>query len=108
MTAQLLPARCSSRWVRCRSPPLQLGCFRDRAAIVTTLSEAVGADMTVVIGATLSASTFGSHACFYTDAHGADRPVRRHHALPARDHPVPFALMAAFVSAVAYLVIAWF
>ncbi|MDC0067314.1 hypothetical protein OAL10_00745 [Gammaproteobacteria bacterium] len=24
--------------------------------------------MTVVIGATLSASTFGSHACFYSDA----------------------------------------
>ena len=24
--------------------------------------------MTLVIGATLSASTFGSHACFYSDA----------------------------------------
>ena len=44
------------------------GVFVIVLPIVTTLTHALGADMTVVIGATLSASTFGSHACFYTDA----------------------------------------
>ncbi|MEE3216062.1 MAG: Na+/H+ antiporter NhaC family protein, partial [Pseudomonadota bacterium] len=44
------------------------GVFVIILPIVTTLGHNLGADMTLVIGATLSASTFGSHACFYSDA----------------------------------------
>jgi Na+/H+ antiporter NhaC len=76
--------------------------------IVVTLTEAVGADMTVVIGATLSASTFGSHACFYTDATvltaQATGTTPYQHAITQ----LPYALIAAFVATIAYLVIAWF
>jgi Na+/H+ antiporter NhaC len=76
--------------------------------IVTTLADAVGADMTIVIGATLSASTFGSHACFYTDATvltaQATGTTPYQHAITQ----LPYALIAAGISVVAYLAIAWF
>jgi Na+/H+ antiporter NhaC len=84
------------------------GVFVIVLPIVTTLANAVGADMTLVIGATLSASTFGSHACFYTDATvltaQATGTTPYQHAITQ----LPFALIAFFVSAVAYLLIAWF
>ena len=44
------------------------GVFVIVLPIVTALTNNLNADMTLVIGATLSASTFGSHACFYSDA----------------------------------------
>jgi Na+/H+ antiporter NhaC len=84
------------------------GVFVIVLPVVVTLSEAVGADITVVIGATLSASTFGSHACFYTDAtvlsaHSAGTTPYQHAITQ-----LPFALIAFFVSAAAYVLIAWF
>jgi len=44
------------------------GIFAIVMPIVATLSQGLGADPAIVIGATISASTFGSHACFYSDA----------------------------------------
>jgi Na+/H+ antiporter NhaC len=44
------------------------GVFVIILPIVATLGNNLGADMTLCIGATLSASTFGSHACFYSDS----------------------------------------
>jgi Na+/H+ antiporter NhaC len=109
MTAELLPAvvflsmgalsfATGSNW----------GVFVIVLPIVTTLANAVGADMMVVIGATLSASTFGSHACFYTDATvltaQATGCTPYQHAITQ----LPYALIAAAVSVVAYLLLAWF
>jgi Na+/H+ antiporter NhaC len=73
--------------------------------IVTTLANNLGADMTLVIGATLSASTFGSHACFYSDATvltaQATGCTPMQHALTQ----IPYALIAACISILGYLVL---
>ena len=61
----------------------------------------------LVIGATLSASTFGSHACFYSDAtvltaqSSGCTPFQ--HAITQ----IPYAVIAAVISIVGYLGIAY-
>jgi len=81
------------------------GVFVIILPIVTTLANNLGADMTLVIGATLSASTFGSHACFYSDATvltaQATGCTPMQHALTQ----IPYALIAAFISILGYLVL---
>jgi Na+/H+ antiporter NhaC len=109
MTAQLLPlAVFLSMGALSFATGSNWGVFVIVLPIVTTLANAVGADMTVVIGATLSASTFGSHACFYTDATvltaQATGTTPYQHAITQ----LPYALIAAALSVVAYLVVAWF
>lgn len=109
MTAQFLPvAVFTSMGALSFATGSNWGVFVIVLPIVVTLTEAVGADITVVIGATLSASTFGSHACFYTDATvltaQATGTTPYQHAITQ----LPFALIAFFVAAAAYLVIAWF
>jgi len=83
------------------------GVFVIILPIVTSLSNNLGADMTVVIGATLSASTFGSHACFYSDATvltaQATGCTPMQHALTQ----LPYALIAAAISLLGYLLIAY-
>lgn len=83
------------------------GVFVIILPIVTTLATQLGADMTVVVGATLSASTFGSHACFYSDATvltaQATGCTAYQHALTQ----LPFALIAAAITIVGYLLIAF-
>jgi len=83
------------------------GVFVIILPIVTTLGQNLGADMTLVIGATLSASTFGSHACFYSDATvltaQASGCTPMQHALTQ----LPYALLAAGITAVGYLIIAF-
>ena len=82
------------------------GVFVIVLPIVTSLANSLGADMTLVIGATLSASTFGSHACFYTDATvltaQACGTTPYQHAITQ----IPYALMAAGIAAAGYLVMA--
>ena len=107
LTAQLLPVAIfismaglsfatGSNW----------GVFVIVLPIVSSLATSLGADMTLVIGATLSASTFGSHACFYTDATvltaQATGCTPYQHAITQ----IPYALIAALISALAYLLIA--
>jgi Na+/H+ antiporter NhaC len=109
MTAQLLPvAVFLSMGALSFATGSNWGVFVIVLPIVTTLANAVGADMTVVIGATLSASTFGSHACFYTDATvltaQATGTTPYQHAITQ----LPYALIAAAISVVAYLAVAWF
>lgn len=81
------------------------GVFVIVLPIVVSLTESLGADMTLMIGATLSASTFGSHACFYTDATvltaQACGTTPYQHAITQ----LPFALCAATAAALAYLLI---
>ena len=83
------------------------GVFVIILPIVMTLANNLGADMTLVIGATLSASTFGSHACFYSDATvltaQATGTTTMQHALTQ----IPYALIAAGITAVGYLLIAF-
>jgi Na+/H+ antiporter NhaC len=83
------------------------GVFVIILPIVTTLADNIGADMTLVIGATLSASTFGSHACFYSDATvltaQATGCTPMQHALTQ----IPYALIAAGITILGYLAIAY-
>ncbi len=83
------------------------GVFVIILPIVTALTVNLGADMTVVLGATLSASTFGSHACFYSDATvltaQASGCTPFQHAITQ----IPYALIAAVISIAGYLLIAY-
>lgn len=83
------------------------GVFVIILPIVTTLANNLNADMTLVIGATLSASTFGSHACFYSDATvltaQASGCTPFQHAITQ----IPYALIAAAVSIIGYLLLAY-
>jgi len=72
--------------------------------IVIPLAAAVNADLSLVIGALISASAFGSHTCFYGDstvlsAHGS--------GCGAIDHALtqlPYALLAAGAASVAFII----
>jgi Na+/H+ antiporter NhaC len=83
------------------------GVFVIILPIVTALTNNLGADMTLVIGATLSASTFGSHACFYSDATvltaQASGCTPMQHALTQ----FPYALIAALITIVGFLLLAY-
>ncbi|MFK8041448.1 Na+/H+ antiporter NhaC family protein [Congregibacter sp.] len=83
------------------------GVFVIILPIVVALGNSVGSDMTLLIGATLSASTFGSHACFYSDATvltaQATGCTPMQHALTQ----LPFALIAAGIAAFGYLVMGY-
>jgi len=83
------------------------GVFVIVLPIVVALTNNLGADMTLVIGATLSASTFGSHACFYSDATvltaQASGCTPFQHAITQ----IPYALIAAAISLTGYLLIAY-
>lgn len=83
------------------------GVFVIVLPIVTALTNNLGADMTLVIGATLSASTFGSHACFYSDATvltaQASGCTPMQHAITQ----FPYALIAALVTIAGFLALAY-
>ena len=75
--------------------------------IVLPLGIALEVPIPLIIGAVLSASTFGSHACFYTDAtvlaaqsSGVDTVK---HALTQ----FPYALIAALTASIAYIAYAY-
>lgn len=81
------------------------GVFVIVLPIVAALGQGLDADMTLLIGATLSASTFGSHACFYSDATvltaQATGCTPFQHALTQ----LPYALIAAGLALMGYLLI---
>jgi Na+/H+ antiporter NhaC len=83
------------------------GVFVIILPIVTALATSLDADMPLVIGATLSASTFGSHACFYSDATvltaQASGCTPFQHAITQ----IPYALIAAAIATAGYLAIAY-
>jgi Na+/H+ antiporter NhaC len=83
------------------------GVFVIVLPIVTALTQNLGADMVLVIGATLSASTFGSHACFYSDATvltaQASGCTPFQHAITQ----IPYAVIAALISVAGYLALAY-
>jgi Na+/H+ antiporter NhaC len=108
LTAELLPAIIfSTMGLVSFMTGSNWGVFVIILPIVTTLSNNLGADTSLVIGATLSASTFGSHACFYSDAtvltaqSTGCTPMQ--HALTQ----IPYALIAAAVTTIGFLIIAF-
>lgn len=106
MTAEMLPVTIFlSMGALSFATGSNWGVFVIVLPIVTTLANSLGADMTLVIGATLSASTFGSHACFYTDATvltaQAAGTTPYQHAITQ----IPYALFAAAIAAVLYLIV---
>ena len=82
------------------------GIFAVAIPIVIPLAMSVEADITLVIGALISASAFGSHTCFYGDstvlsAHGSGCGV-----VEQALSQLPYALLAAAVAAIAFLIAA--
>ena len=107
LTAELLPAivfvtmglvsfTTGSNW----------GVFVIIIPIVASLANNLGADMTLVIGATLSASTFGSHACFYSDATVLTAQATGCTPLQHALTQIPYALIAAAIATLGYLILA--
>jgi Na+/H+ antiporter NhaC len=79
------------------------GIFAIAIPIVMPLGIALDVPLPLTIGALISASSFGSHACFYTDATvlsaqscGVDTMK---HALTQ----IPFAMVAAFIASIIYI-----
>ncbi|MEX2122584.1 MAG: Na+/H+ antiporter NhaC family protein [Woeseia sp.] len=79
------------------------GVFVIILPIVISLANNLGADMTLVIGATLSASTFGSHACFYSDSTVLSAQATGCTAMQHALTQIPYALLAAAITIVGYL-----
>ena len=82
------------------------GVFAIAIPIILPLAESVGVSIPLAIGALVSASAFGSHACFYSDAtvlaaQGSGCDVMDH-ALTQ----IPYALIAAAISCVGLTVLA--
>ena len=82
------------------------GVFAIAIPIIMPLAEAVGVSAPLAVGALMSASAFGSHACLYSDAtilaaQGSGCDVMDH-ALTQ----IPYALIAAIISGLGLTLIA--
>ncbi len=82
------------------------GVFAVAIPIVMPLAESVGISPALAVGALISASAFGSHACFYSDAtvlaaQGSGCGVMEH-ALTQ----IPYAMIAATIAAIGLTVLA--
>ncbi|MDE3271872.1 Na+/H+ antiporter NhaC family protein [Pseudoalteromonas sp. G4] len=104
MTAQLLPAMVFlSMAILAFATGSSWGIFAVTIPIVMPLAVAVDANIPLVIGALLSASSFGSQACFYSDstvlaAQGSDCNLVSHAVTQ-----LPYALLAAAIAFVGFL-----
>lgn len=107
MTAQLLPAMVFlSMAILAFATGSSWGIFAVTIPIVMPLAVAVDANIPLVIGALLSASSFGSQACFYSDstvlaAQGSGCNLVSHAITQ-----LPYALIAAAVAFVGFLLLA--
>ena len=81
------------------------GVFVISIPIVTALAGNLGADMVLVVGATLSGSTFGSHACFYSDATVLTAQATGCTPFQHAYTQLPYALIAAALTALLYWLI---
>ncbi|MGB0860132.1 MAG: Na+/H+ antiporter NhaC family protein [Pseudoalteromonas spongiae] len=107
MTAQLLPAMVFlSMAILAFATGSSWGIFAVTIPIVMPLAVAVDANIPLVIGALLSASSFGSQACFYSDstvlaAQGSDCNLVSHAVTQ-----LPYALLAAAIAFIGFLLLA--
>jgi Na+/H+ antiporter NhaC len=82
------------------------GVFAIAIPIVMPLAEAVGVSAPLAIGALMSASAFGSHACFYSDATVL---ASQGSGCGVMDHALsqfPYALMAAVMAGIGLTLLA--
>ncbi len=82
------------------------GIFAVATPIVMPLAYSMDADIPLVIGALISASVFGSHACFYGDstvlsAHGSGCSVMDHAITQ-----LPYVLLAASGTSIGFILLA--
>ncbi|QYK02045.1 Na+/H+ antiporter NhaC family protein [Shewanella psychrotolerans] len=107
MTPQLLPAVVFlTMSILAFATGSSWGIFAVSIPIVMPLAQAVDANIPLVIGALLSASSFGSQACFYSDstvlaAQGSDCNLVSHAVTQ-----LPYALIAAGLAFVGFLILA--
>ncbi|WP_028116993.1 Na+/H+ antiporter NhaC family protein [Ferrimonas senticii] len=107
MTAALLPAVVFvSMAMLAFATGSSWGVLAVSIPIVMPLAYSVGADIPLVIGALLSASSFGSQACFYSDstvlaAQGSDCNLISHGVTQ-----FPYALIGAALACLGFLVLA--
>lgn len=107
MTPQMLPAVVFiSMAVLAFATGSSWGIFAVTIPIVMPLAHSVGADIPLVIGALLSASSFGSQACFYSDstvlaAQGSGCDLVSHAVTQ-----LPYALLTAAIAFVGFIIIA--
>lgn len=107
MTPQMLPAMvflCMA--VLSFATGSSWGIFAVTIPIVMPLAYALGADIPLVIGALMSASAFGSQACFYSDstvlaAQGSGCDLISHAVTQ-----LPYTLIAAGVAFVGFILVA--
>lgn len=106
MTADLLPVTIFlTKGALSFATGSNWGVFVIVLPIVVTLANALDADMAVVIGASLSASTFGSHACFYTDATVLTAQACGTTPFQHAWTQFPYALIAAALATAGYLLL---
>ncbi|MGI2137199.1 Na+/H+ antiporter NhaC family protein [Shewanella baltica] len=107
MTPKLLPAVVFlSMAILAFATGSSWGIFAVTIPIVMPLAQSVGADIPLVIGALLSASSFGSQACFYSDstvlaAQGSGCNLVSHAVTQ-----LPYALIAAVLAFIGFILIA--
>lgn len=82
------------------------GVFVIALPIIAELSVSTGANIPLVIGATLSASTFGSHACLYADATVLTAQSCGTSSIQHAFTQLPYAIIAAILSLVGFAIIA--
>ena len=83
------------------------GVFAIAIPIVMPLAEATGVSAPLAVGALMSASAFGSHACFYSDATVL---ASQGSGCGVMDHTLtqfPYALIAAVLAGAGLTLVAW-
>jgi Na+/H+ antiporter NhaC len=84
------------------------GVFAIAIPIVMPLGDAMNVPVALTIGALLSASSFGSHACFYGDATVLSAQSSGVSVMEHALTQLPYALIAAAAAAVAYIAYTFF
>lgn len=107
MTAQLLPALVFiSMAALSFATGSSWGIFAVTIPIVMPLAYSVDANIPLVIGSLLSASAFGSQACFYSDSTILAAQGAGCHMVSHAVTQLPYALLAAVVTFIGFLLLA--
>lgn len=73
--------------------------------ILVPLAQATGANMILVLAAIVSAGTFGSHACFYSDATVITSITCGINNMDHAKTQLPYALIAFAISCIGYIIV---
>lgn len=81
------------------------GIFVVGMPIILPLTQAVDANMALVIGAMISASAFGSHACFYGDSTVLSAKACGISPMSHAITQLPYALLGGFLATIGFLLL---